>query len=359
MANSNGRVKECGTVHHLVSRIAHRVYFLKDEERMDFLEIVRRAAEFTGVQLIGWCVMGNHFHLLVFLPERHEIGEAEILRRYGVLKGGKAAEDMGAQLGKWRSEGEPGERRVSEWLDGQRRRMYDVGSFMKIVKQWFTAEYNRRNAHKGTLWESAYFGRVVPRIAKDMAECLGYIHLNPIRAAAADRFDGYAWSSYSAFRKGEPIATAGMRFVYGEDASVEEIVEAHENLLWALLEKEKFRRAEEIARRREDGYEVPPDPLTTEAMVAQKAAHIAEVRRSLRELNESDAGKNRRRMTRDTREKEVVALLEMDCRMEVGVLAERLGIGLSMAYHLIAGLRKRGVLERDRHKGIWIIGKKV
>ena len=359
MANSNGRVKEYGTVHHLISRIAHRVYFLKDEERMEFLEIVRRAAEFTGVQLIGWCVMGNHFHLLVFLAERRAIGETEILRRYGVLKSAKAAEDMGAMLGKWRSEGEPGERRVSEWLDGQQRRMYDVGSFMKIVKQWFTEEYNRRNAHKGTLWESAYFGRVVPRRTNDLAECLAYIHLNPIRAVETDRFDGYAWSSYSAFRKGEPIATEGMRFVYGGEPSVEEIVEAHEGLLWALLEKEKLRRAEEIARRREDGYEMPPDSLTTEAMVAQKAAHLVEVRRSLRELNESDIVKNRCRMTRDVREKEVVALLEMDCRMEVGVLAERLGIGLSMAYHLIAGLRKRGVLERDRHKGIWIIGKQV
>ena len=39
MANSNGRVKDYGTVHHLVSRIAHRVYFLKEEERGDFLEM--------------------------------------------------------------------------------------------------------------------------------------------------------------------------------------------------------------------------------------------------------------------------------------------------------------------------------
>ena len=356
MANSNGRVKECGTVHHLVSRIAHRVYFLKDEERRDFLEIVRRAAEFAGLQLIGWCVMGNHFHLLVFLPERREMGETELLRRYGVLKGAKAAEDMAAMLGKWRSEGELGDRRVSEWLDGQRRRMYDVGSFMKIVKQWFTAEYNRRNAHKGTLWESAYFGRVVPRRTKDMAECLAYIHLNPIRAAATDRFDGYAWSSYSAFRKGEPIATEGMRFVYGGGTSVEEMAEAHENLLWALLEKEKLRRAEEIARRRADGYEVPPDSLTTEAMVAQKEAHLAEVRRSLRELHEAGREERSRSVRREMREKETVMLLKSNPQMDVSTLAERLGVGVSMAYHVVAGMKKRGILARDRRKGIWNIG---
>lgn len=44
MANSNKRVKKYETIHHLVSRIAHRVYFLKEDERKDFLEIVRRAA---------------------------------------------------------------------------------------------------------------------------------------------------------------------------------------------------------------------------------------------------------------------------------------------------------------------------
>ena len=54
MANSNNRVKDYNTVHHLVSRIAHRVYFLKDDERMDFLEMVRRTAEFTGIRLVGW-----------------------------------------------------------------------------------------------------------------------------------------------------------------------------------------------------------------------------------------------------------------------------------------------------------------
>ena len=359
MANSNGRVKDYGTAHHLVSRIAHRVYFLKDEERSDFLEMVRRSAEFTGVRLLGWCVMGNHFHLLVYLPEPEALDECEVLRRYGILKGVHAAEGMKSDFAEWRKDGEVGEQRVAEWLDKQRARMYDVGSFMKIAKQWFTVEYNRRNAHKGTLWESAYFDRVVKRRTKDMSECLAYIHLNPLRAAASDRFDGYAWSSYSSFRKGEPIATAGMRFVYGEAEPDGDIAARHEELMERLLEEEKQRRAEEIARRRADGYEMPLDPLTTEAMVVQRAAHLGEVRRSLRELRESEKVKNRIRVGREAREQEAIAWLKMDTGMSVPALAERLGIGVSMAYRLIAGLRKRGVIERDRHKGVWISGKQV
>lgn len=359
MANSNGRVKDYGTVHHLVSRIAHRVYFLKEEERSDFLEMVRRSAEFTGVRLLGWCVMGNHFHLLGYLPEPATLDECEVLRRYGVLKGVQAAEGMKTAFAEWRKDGEVGEQRVAEWLDRQRARMYDVGSFMKIAKQWFTVEYNRRNAHKGTLWESAYFDRVVKRRTEDMSKCLAYIHLNPIRAAASDRFDGYAWSSYSAFRKGEPIATAGMRFVYGEAESYGNIAARHEELMERLLEEEKQRRAEEIARRRADGYEMPLDPLTTEAMVAQRAAHDAEIRKSLSELHEARGVERRRTARRELREKEVVVLLQASPEMDVPILAERLGVGVSMAYHVVGGLKKRGVLARDRRTGIWNIVKRV
>ena len=355
MANSNGRVKDYGTVHHLVSRIAHRVYFLKEEERSDFLEMVRRSAEFTGVQLLGWCIMGNHFHLLVYLPEPETLDECEVLRRYGVLKGVQAAEGMKVAFVEWRKDGEVGEQRVAEWLDRQRSRMYDIGSFMKIAKQWFTVEYNRRNSHKGTLWESAYFDRVVTRRPEDMSKCLAYIHLNPIRAAASDRFDGYAWSSYSAFRKGEPIATAGMRFVYGEAESDGEIAARHEELMERLLEEEKQRRAEEIARRRADGYEMPLDPLTTEAMVVQRAAHAAEVRKSLAELHEARGVERRRTARRELREKEVVALLRANPEMDMPILAERLGVGIGMAYRVVAGLRKKGIVDRDRRKGVWKI----
>ena len=353
MSNSNGRNKEYETVHHLVSRIAHRVYFLEDSERMDFLEVVRRAAEFAGIRLIGWCVMTNHFHLLVYLPSPTPVDEGAVLRRYGILKGSSAAERMVAELAAWRNSGENGERRVSEWLDRQRRRMHSVGEFMKIVKQWFTEEYNRRHSHKGTLWEAAYHDRVVPRRTPDMARCLGYIHLNPIRAAAADRFDGYAWSSYAAFRKGDPTAVGGMRFVYGEGASESEIMEAHEALLGKLLEEEKLRRAEEIARKRAAGYEMPADHLTTEAMIAQRAAHIAEVQKASVDLQSALNDESRRDTRRELREKEVIALLQANPEMDVPLLAERLKTSLSVAYAVVAELRKRGVLARDRDSRRW------
>jgi REP element-mobilizing transposase RayT len=80
MANSNNRIKEPETVHHLVSRIAHRVSFLKDEGRDEFIDMMRRTAEFCGIKLIGWFIMTNHFHILSYLPQPQALDEDEILR---------------------------------------------------------------------------------------------------------------------------------------------------------------------------------------------------------------------------------------------------------------------------------------
>ena len=353
MSHSNKRVKEHETVHHLISRIAHRVYFLKDDERKDFLEIVRRSSEFSGVQLLGWCVMGNHFHILVFLPTPRFVDEHEVIERYGALKGSHAVSSVAAMFTEWRKQGESGERRVSEWLDAQRRRMYDIGVFMKIVKQWFTTEYNRRNGHKGTLWESVYFDKAVPLRESEMAKCLSYIHLNPIRAAESDKFDGYTWSSYTAFRKGDPTATAGMRFIYGNEESDDAIANRHEFLLEELLEKEKLRRAEEIARKRAAGYEVPPDPLTNEAMVAQRAAHLAEVQKASVELHEERNYEKRRGKRCALREQETLALLASNPEMNASLLSERLNVSVRTAYCVLKQLKDKGDIQQE--DGRWRI----
>ena len=353
MANSNNRQKNFDTVHHLVSRIAHRVYFLKDEERKDFLEIVRRAAAYVDVRLIGWCVMENHFHLLVYLPEPQLVDEKEVLRRYGILKGIAAVDRVERIFVDWRKKGEVGEQHVSEWLDSQRRRMYSISSFMKIVKQWFTVDYNKRNAHKGTLWESAYFDRAVAHSESEMAKCLAYIHLNPIRAAVTDLFDGYAWSSYTAFRRGDPIAVAGMRFIYGDDVSEETIANRHESLLEDLLENEKLRRAEEIVRKRAAGYEVPTDPLTDEAMISQKKAYVEEVQNALVEFHEMQNVLPRCKDRNAMREKEVVALLQSNPEMGAPLLSEKLGIGLMSTYRILRELKRKGLIWQEEYRGRW------
>lgn len=369
MSNSSNRFKECETVHHITSRIAHKVRFLQEEaERNDLIEMIRRAAEFTGVKLLGWCIMINHFHILVFLPTPVVVDEKEILRRYEVLKGVKSAAAFAEQLAKLRQEGEGGCRDAERLLDAQRNRMYKIGEFVKIVKQWFSEEYNRRNSHKGTLWEGAYHDRVVAYCHKDIAECLGYIHLNPIRAAACATFDGYLWSSYSVFKRGDEVAVAGMRFVYdmkgenGDELSLSQIAAMHEDLMSDLLEKWKLRRAEEIARKRAAGQALPIDPLTNEAMVAQAEKHIAEVRAASMELHERRIRAASVKERHVAMEQEIVSSIELYPGIKSEQLMDMLGMSKSGLYRFLAKLRDCGAIEQEGKGGGWhksILGKRV
>ena len=56
-------------VYHLISRLAHRAYFLDAEECTRFVELMKRVAAFSGIELLAYCEMANHVHILVFVPE--------------------------------------------------------------------------------------------------------------------------------------------------------------------------------------------------------------------------------------------------------------------------------------------------
>ena len=323
--------------------------------------MIRRAADFTGVKLLGWCIMINHFHILAFLPTPVKVDEKEILRRYGVLKGVSAAAAFEGQLTKLRQEGEIGCKEADRLLDAQRKRMYKIGEFVKIVKQWFSEEYNRRNSHTGTLWEGAYHDREVGFSHNDIAECLGYIHLNPIRAAVCATFGGYVWSSYSAFKRGDEIAIAGMRFVYSpllteedREPMLGEIAERHEELLANLLEKWKLKRAEEIAIKRAAGYEMPDDPLTNAALLSQAEAQVEEVRKASLNLRLQRDMAATLKSSRSNLEEEILHLLALRPGISVGEMSETLSIPAPTLYRYLAKLRKRAAVEQVS-KGQWFV----
>jgi len=354
MSESNRRIRDYDTVHHLRSRIAHRVFFLQDEERNDLIEMIRRAALFSGLDLLGWCIMTNHFHVLVHLPHPIELDESELLRRYGILKGDFARTNAEKQLQAWRSSA--CEKLADEWLDGLRRRMYDVGEFMKIVKQWFTEEYNRRQSHCGTLWESVYRDHVIPLRKDDMSRVLGYIHLNPIRAAVSDKYDGYLWSSFSALARGDEMALAGIRFGYDDvTASAADLIGRHTVLLDDLLEGIKRQRAEEIARKRAAGYEMPTDPLTTEAQIAQATNHIAEVQKTMVNLHVARELENASRQKIAKSAEQLLHILISNPAADVPTLATSLSCCESYVYKLLAHLKAKGAISRPSRTSPWLI----
>ena len=51
------RIKLPNRCYHLISRVAHRAYFLDEDERTQLVDFVRRVAEFSGVKLLAYSVM--------------------------------------------------------------------------------------------------------------------------------------------------------------------------------------------------------------------------------------------------------------------------------------------------------------
>ena len=53
------------TAYHLISRSALDGYPIGDAEKEFFVEVLKRFSRIYFVEILGFCCMGNHFHLLV------------------------------------------------------------------------------------------------------------------------------------------------------------------------------------------------------------------------------------------------------------------------------------------------------
>lgn len=145
-------------VYHIISRIAHRAFFLNDEERDRFVDLLRRAADFSGVDLLSWCVMTNHVHVLVFVGERREIPDEEILRRMKVLYRPARFDELRRE---WdRLAAHPKSASFRRFRESFLKRMWNASAFMQTLKQHFTMSFNERREHTGTMWEGRCHMRV-------------------------------------------------------------------------------------------------------------------------------------------------------------------------------------------------------
>ena len=133
--------------YHVMSRITERRFYLGAREKERFRGMMRRVADFSGVEVLTYTVLDNHFHLLIQVPERVDISDAELLRRMRLIY----REGVVAQF----------ERELMAVDDLEARllrkrylyRMYDLSEFMKTLKQrfaiWYNAEHDRTGAFVG------------------------------------------------------------------------------------------------------------------------------------------------------------------------------------------------------------------
>ncbi len=199
-----------GTKHfHVVSRIVNRHFVLGDEEKEFFRRTMRKLEAFSGVQILTYCVMSNHFHLLIKVPEPIELNDEDVCQRMSALYSKLTVSEFREHILKARRDGD------SAFAELLRKRvtcrMHDLSMFMKDLKQRFSQWYNRRHGRRGTLWEERYRALLVEGSDHALLTIASYIDLNPVRAGICLDPKQYRFCGYSEAVGGNLTAREGLK----------------------------------------------------------------------------------------------------------------------------------------------------
>lgn len=147
-----------GTYHIMIRGINRQQIFEDQQDNEKFLEILKEYQAISGYKIFAYCLMGNHFHLLIKFE-----GEAidQAMKRIGA----------------------------------------------KYV-YWFNTKYGR----VGHLFQDRFKSEPIEDDGYFLS-CIRYIHQNPVKAQIA-KIDQYPYSSYTAYLKEKQDDLVDTRFLY-------------------------------------------------------------------------------------------------------------------------------------------------
>ena len=138
------RPEAAGRTFHITARATwRRELFVNDEDREAFLKLLARIARRHRWQVLGWCLLGTHYHLLIRTPTP------------------------------------------------------TLGEGMRDLNGIYARDFNKRHGRYGSVLAERYADRVV-RSDEHMASAQQYIALNPVHAGLVARPERWRWSSHAA-----------------------------------------------------------------------------------------------------------------------------------------------------------------
>jgi len=204
------RIKSEGAgYYHAMSRIIEQRHILQEPEKQRLHDLMRRLAAFGGLEVLAYCFMSNHFHILLHVPERQEVSDNELLRRLAFILEDWEVRQIAERLRECRQQGQNS---AAEALKARYTyRMFDLSEFFKAFKQQFSQFYNTREGRRGPLWEQRFKSVLVERSQNALLTLAAYIDLNPVRAGLVEDPKDYRFSSYGAALGGSAEAREGLR----------------------------------------------------------------------------------------------------------------------------------------------------
>lgn len=184
-------------VYHVISRTAYKRFTLGDNEKEMFRRMMWRQAAFCGVEVLSFCVMSNHFHILVRVPQVVELADDVILERYRNFYDQKEVPPHVIPPDVVEEVFKEGGHDADVLRERLKARMQDLSVFVKELKQRFGIWYNATHGNHGTLWSDRFKSVLVENHSFAMRIVSAYIHLNPVRAKICKNPEDYRWSGYS------------------------------------------------------------------------------------------------------------------------------------------------------------------
>ncbi|TVP78414.1 MAG: transposase [Puniceicoccaceae bacterium] len=225
-------------IYHVVSRTAFALYAFDATEKERFVRFLHKQAGFCGVQILAYCVMSNHFHLLVKVPEPCPISDAELLQRYRLLYG-KSCPPSSPKPDVLEKLLQENNQEGQELRERILARMHDLAVFMRELKQRFGIWYNHRHGNKGTLWSERFRSTIVEESAEALSTVAAYIDLNPVRAKMVDDPSDYRFSSYGRAVGGERAAQVGYEAVFCQQSRWKNLLPSYNLILYGKGEEAK------------------------------------------------------------------------------------------------------------------------
>ena len=169
-------VKSEDGIYHVISRSALDGFVLGDAEKDYLLGLIKRFSGIYFVEVFGYCIMGNHFHLLVKMKRSDDYSDDEVKRRVGFSYSDEAKVVTDGQIPYFRE------------------KFSNLSEFVREIKQRFARYYNKLHERRGYFWGER-FKSVIVENGDTLINLLAYIDLNPLRAGLVKRPEDYRWCS--------------------------------------------------------------------------------------------------------------------------------------------------------------------
>ena len=242
-------------VYHCMTRTVNGEHLFGDRDKERLRRMLWQVADFSGVEILTYCLMNNHFHVLVFVPYQATVSDEELLRRYRVLYP-KPTPYETASIEVMKKELAENGREATEIRRRLLARMGDVSQFMKTLKQRFSLWFNHHHERFGTLWAERFKSVLVEGEGNPLQTMAAYIDLNPVRAGLTADPKDYRFCGYAEAVAGRAKAVAGLQMIWSSfDKDGSGALAAHRMLLFGKgvmpkkqgsLDREKALRVLEV-----------------------------------------------------------------------------------------------------------------